>query len=197
MAPQSVSLMIPVLVLQLLVPAPAVAEALISPSKGIWTADHPEQRVAARIKATLTTLTEEDISGLMERHLQILGLRTQTQPPSWAHPRLASFAPILLPGNISRNHLAEMVDIMAMNAAKNPYLHSFLTRAGGADTAQLLQKVELEGARVLPEVVTCAVVLDRLNWFMSETGDSWRFFSRSGAVGSLFSASQRLLIPLW
>ena len=56
--------------------------------------------------------------------------------------------------------------MMALNAARNPYLHSFLTRAGGADTAELLQKVELEGGRVLPGVVTYAVVLDRLNWAM-------------------------------
>lgn len=169
MASQNVSLLLALLVLQLLGPAPVGVEASPSPRIGMQAldgAEQPEQRIASRIKETLTALTEEDIASLMERHLQLLGLRTQTQPSSWAHPRLANFAPMLLPGNVTRHHLAEMVDVMAMNAARNPYLHSFLMRAGGPDTAQLLQRVDLEGGRVLPDVVTYAVVLDRLNWFM-------------------------------
>ena len=167
MTPQKLPLLIPILVLKfLLVPALVVGESFSSPSEGFWKDKSPEQRIAATVKATLTGLTEEDIAGQMERHLQILGLRTQTQPPRWAHWRLAGLAPILLPGNISRHHLAEMVNVMALSAARNPYLHAFLMKAEAADTAPLLQKVELEGGRVLPDVVTYAVVLDRLNWAM-------------------------------
>ena len=196
MAPQ-MSLLIPFLVLQLRCPAPVLAEAASSPSEDNWTAGNPEQRIAAAIKATLANLTEEDIAGQMERHLHLLGLRTHTQPPSWAHWRLALLAPTLLPGNISRQHLAEMVDVMAVNAARNPYLHSFLTRAGGPDTAQLLQKVELEGGRVLPDVVTYAAVLDRLNgvmirdWTIMEVcqqiwGSRFTFLSLTKGANSFF-----------
>ena len=69
MAPQNTSLLIAILVLQLLGPAPVVAEATSSPSEGNWIAVSPEQRIAATIKTTLAALTEEDIASQMEHHL--------------------------------------------------------------------------------------------------------------------------------
>ena len=50
----------------------------------------------------------------------------------------------------------DLVDVMADNAAKNPYLHSFLIGASPAATRQLLNKVEEEGRTVLPKVIAYA-----------------------------------------
>ena len=125
--------------------------------------DSVEQRIAAEIKSSLENLTEVAIERLMEEHLVRLGLLTQTQPRLWAHHQLVELAGVLLPGDLTRHQLDQLVDDMAENAARNPYLHEYLEKAGAEDTDQLVQRARQEGGAVFPDLVTYAAVLDRLN----------------------------------
>ena len=99
-------------------------------------------------------------SQMIKQHLQQMQLYSKHN--TWAHPRLQAIGHYLLPQNLAGHHLARLVDKMAENGAKNKYLHHFLLQAEGPDFAELIKKVETEGARVFPDVVSYAMVLKRL-----------------------------------
>ena len=65
----------------------------------------PEAAIAAVIKSHLDHLTQEQITGLMRMHLETLKL-LDGRSGQWAHGRLASLGPSLLPGDLNSNDLS-------------------------------------------------------------------------------------------
>ena len=123
-----------------------------------------EKTIALFMKKPLLAQSSSTVTLMMKQHYMRMKLISLNNV--WSHPRLEAISQYLLPRNITGDDLARMVDKIAENAAKNKYLHLFLQQADGQDLTWLLQKIKREGARVLPDVVSYAMVLDRLTGAM-------------------------------
>jgi len=119
-----------------------------------------EQAIANKIKATLVNITKLKVTKMMMRHLNQMQLYNKVD--GWAHPRLKAIEHNLLPRKLDGSDLSRMVDKIARNVKKNKYLNKFLTLADPLDFTDLISKVTSEGAKVLPDVVAYAMLLNRL-----------------------------------
>ena len=121
----------------------------------------PEENIARIIKNTLAETSSTEIRTMMENHLKQMRLM-MTNNNVWSHQILENIAYYLLPRSINEKDLALLVDDMAENASRNPYLQSFLLQAIGPDFKDVLTKVKEEGYKVFLHIVSYAMVLDRL-----------------------------------
>ena len=146
--------------------------------------ENPEVKIAQLIKSILANKTDGELITLIEENLQNLRLLTNNQ---WAHPRFeVQLDHILLPKNITlQESLTKLVDEMAGNAARNLYLHKFLSEFQLSDAKELLEYIKLEGSVILPKVVTYAYVLENLNLEMLK---DWTFLETCHQVWSPFLA---------
>ena len=95
----------------------------------------PENKIAEFVKSNLKSLNTSTIGRMLRGHLWYLLLLSPAE--EWSAPVLASRAATLLPPNITADHLGALVDEMAANAAKNPYLHNFLEQHQSHSLASL------------------------------------------------------------
>jgi hypothetical protein len=123
-----------------------------------------EKTIALLMKKPLLAQSSSTVTLMMKQHYMRMKLISLNNV--WSNPRLEAISQYLLPRNLTGQDLARMVDKIAESAAKNKYLHRFLQQADGQDFIWLLQKIKREGARVLPDVVAYAMVLDRLTGAM-------------------------------
>ena len=70
---------------------------------------------------------------------------------------------------------------MVENAAKNKYLHAFLSQVDDSVIEKVLENVNLQGSTVLPDIMAYAMVLENLNLemikdykFVEVCYDIWR-----------------------
>ena len=122
-------------------------------------------RVAGTLKAAVRGLTVEQVHAVMTR--QYRTLRLLDERGQWTVPALASRGRELLPAHADGAELARFVDRMADAAAGNPYLLAFLDQASRERFPQLERKLEVEGARVLPDATVHALVLEQLTAAMA------------------------------
>jgi len=163
----------------------------------------PEAIIANVVKATLVNMTTSQVSMLMKQHLQQLQLYSDED--TWRHPKLQAIGHYLLPRNLTGSDLATLVDQMARNAARNNYLHSFLTQTqGSSDFADVAVKVQREGVRLLPDVVAYAMVLNRLVGAMRNDikivkacRDVWRDMYTPGTILSKKLRQKRSALPVF
>ncbi|HET6416565.1 MAG TPA: hypothetical protein VFG22_09730 [Polyangiales bacterium] len=120
--------------------------------------------IADRIKELIAGLRRDRITELIRRHL--LQFRLIDGTGRWQAGELAALGDWLLGEDLDTDDALELVDEAAHCAAANPYLTEFLDRAKGQVFDRLYQKVQMEGARVLPSVVTYGMLLERLTQAM-------------------------------
>eukprot|EP00092_Neocalanus_flemingeri_P002243 GFUD01002389.1.p1 GENE.GFUD01002389.1~~GFUD01002389.1.p1 ORF type:complete len:402 (+),score=91.63 GFUD01002389.1:21-1226(+) len=140
--------------------------ALITSAMAILT---PEGNIAMVIKNTLVNKSSNQVTWMMKQHL--IQMQLINKENVWSHPRLEAIGNYLLPRNLTGLDLTILVDKMADNAAKNPYLHTFLLQAEGPQFTEVMEKVRIDGAKVFPDVVSYAMVLNRLTVAMRS---NWR-----------------------
>ena len=78
---------------------------------------------------------------------------------------------------------------MVKNAAKNNYLHTFLSQFDASKIQTLLENIESQRSMVLPDVVAYAVVMENLNLEMT---NDWKFLETCYKVWSNDSLRQHL-----
>lgn len=120
--------------------------------------------VASTVRSAVEPLTGEDVHGRLVAGYRTLRLLDERE--AWRLPLLEDRARSLLPRHLDGVRLAGFVDMMADTASANPYLMSFLARAREKEFPVLRERVESEGAEILPDVVVHAVILDRLTTAM-------------------------------
>lgn len=122
----------------------------------------PEEKIGEVLKSSLTNLTVEDFTSLMEKHM--IDLQLLKKPNEWSHPQFeAKLNHIYQSDNHTLQYMDIFVDRIAQNAAKNNYLHTFLSQVNESEIKNLQEIVKLEGSTVLPDVLAYAVVLETLN----------------------------------
>ena len=126
-------------------------------------------RIADRIKEMIAGLRHDRISELIRQHL--LQFRLIDSTGRWQAEELAALGDWLLGEDLDTDDALELVDEAARCAGTNAYLTEFLDRAKGEAFDRLYEKVQLEGAMVLPSVVTYALLLERLTQAMR---NDWR-----------------------
>lgn len=90
-----------------------------------------------------------------------------TDPREWSHPFFeAQLSYIFELGIITPEFLNEFVDTIVENAAKNSYLHTFLSMVNASVIKKVQENVKKEGWYILPDVLAYAVVLENLNLAM-------------------------------
>ena len=120
----------------------------------------PTRKIAEFLKDTVSGVTAEEMSSMMEAHYA--KLRLIDKHGEWALPCLADISDFLLPGNLDKAASSQFIDEMARAADENAYLKDFLAKAHEETFAAYMAKVEEEGDSVLPDVVAYAHALDRL-----------------------------------
>ena len=85
---------------------------------------------------------------------------------------------------------------MAANAAKNPYLHNFLEQHQSHSFGEFVAKVDKNADTIIPDVITYAFVLERLNqallqdWRLLKTCTS--IWTREHSIWSIWSEGMHL-----
>jgi hypothetical protein len=120
--------------------------------------------IAERIKESIAALRREHITDLIRQHLA--QLRLIDRRGEWQARGLAALGDWLLCKDLDTRDALELVDEAARCAEANAYLVEFLNRAKGEASERLRHKVQLEGATVLPSVVTYGLLLERLTQAM-------------------------------
>jgi hypothetical protein len=126
-------------------------------------------RIAKRIKEGIAPLRRDRITELIRQHLS--QFRLIDGRGKWQAEELAALGDWLLGEDLDTDDAFELVDEAARCAGANPYLVEFLDRAKGEAFDRLYDKVQMEGATVLPSVVTYGLLLERLTQAMR---DDWR-----------------------
>jgi hypothetical protein len=125
--------------------------------------------IAERIKEVIAGLRRDRITELIGQHLVQFRLIDGTG--RWQAEELAALGDWLLGEDLDTDDALKLVDEVAHSAGANPYLAEFLDRAKGEPLDRLYRKVQLEGATVLPSVVTYGLLLERLTQSMR---NDWR-----------------------
>lgn len=125
--------------------------------------------IAARIKELIAGLRRDRISELIRQHLVQFRLIDDTG--TWRADEFAALGDWLLGKDLDTEDALALVDEVARCARTNPYLVAFLERAKGEAFDRLYHKVDVEGATVLPSVVTYGLLLERLTQVMR---NDWR-----------------------
>ena len=89
----------------------------------------------------------------------------------WAHPKVASIGQTLLPKDVTKYDLMGLVEEMASNVNKNPYLHQMLESLQG-DYKELDRKITTQGHLVFPDLATLALVFETMT---REMAKDWKF----------------------
>ncbi|MCP3925887.1 MAG: hypothetical protein GY714_25245 [Desulfobacterales bacterium] len=129
----------------------------------------PAQLVAEKFKSVLSGNDASDVKAMMAKKYKVL--RLMNGDGTWKDPALTDISGYLLPYDIDNAKLEAFIDKIAETAEENPYLMNFLNQTKGKTFENLFNKVEKEGDRVLPDVISYALVLDRLTFAMS---DDWK-----------------------
>ena len=79
--------------------------------------------------------------------------------------------------------LVQLVNQMAENAAKNPYIVRALESLENRDFPTLQTKLKQEGKAVIPTVVTLAFVLEKITFAMKH---NWRFLKLCNKIWSRY-----------
>ncbi len=116
--------------------------------------------IAERIKEVIAGLRRDRITELIRQHLVQFRLIDGTG--RWQAEELAALGDWLLGEDLDTDDALELVDEVAHCAGANRYLAEFLDRANGEAFDRLYHKVQMEGATVLPSVVTYGLLLERL-----------------------------------
>ena len=106
---------------------------------------NPEEGIGAYLKSTLKNLTQDEIVKQMELHFLTMKLLVTAQPRKWAHPKFAQHEHDLIPYDIDKTQLEDLIDQVVENAKKNPYLHEFLVKFKGPGMDRLLRHVDQDG----------------------------------------------------
>jgi len=125
--------------------------------------------IADCIKELIAGLRRDRISELIRQHLRQFRLIDGTG--RWQAEELAELGDWLLGLDLDTDDVLELVDEAARCAGANAYLTEFLDRAKADAFDRLYEKVQIEGAMVLPSVVTYALLLERLTQAMR---NDWR-----------------------
>ena len=126
-------------------------------------------RIAEGINEIVAGLHRDRMAELIRQHLG--QLRLLDGASNWQSERLAAIGDWLLCEDLDTDNALELVDEAARCAVANPYLTELLARAEGGAFERLQQKVQMEGAAVLPSVVTYGLLLERLTRAMR---DDWK-----------------------
>ena len=110
----------------------------------------------------------------------------------WTHPVVASIGNTLLPQNVTKHELIALVEEMASNAIKNPYLHHMLESLQG-DYKELDRKIKAQGHVVFPDVATLALVLETMT---REIGKDWRVHEACQKVWKKFNNMKKIVLLL-
>ena len=89
----------------------------------------------------------------------------------WTHPKVASIGQTLLPKDVTKYDLMGLVEEMASNANKNPYLNQMLESLQG-DYKELDRKITTQGHLVFPDLATLALVFETMT---REMAKDWKF----------------------
>jgi hypothetical protein len=122
--------------------------------------------IAGLIKNALENWSAQKTKELMTVHY--ITYRLMDQDGEWVSQELKEHTRALLPDDMNEQAVFLFVDEMAENARTNPCLLEFLSRAWGMRFERLQQKVAEEGGKVFREVITHALVLERLVRVMGE-----------------------------
>ena len=99
--------------------------------------------------------------------------------------------PVILRGNVTSQDLKQLVNNMAENASKNPYIVRALENIQqNANLSNLQSKLKEEGAVVIQNVVTLAFVLEQITSTMIE---NWRFFKVCNEIWSEYDNPPKAL----
>ena len=138
--------------------------------------------IAETVNEFLKDLTPENIIEKMELHYKVLGL--MDSDGEWVHRyfKSGSKGDYFLPRKIlTSQDLVLLVNKMAENAEKNPYVRNALEVLQQGSYQKLERKLKEEGETVVINVVTLAMVLDKLTTVMKE---DWIFLKVCNKIWS-------------
>ncbi|MCP3925888.1 MAG: hypothetical protein GY714_25250 [Desulfobacterales bacterium] len=118
------------------------------------------REVAEVIKTKLDGVDADDIRSLLKQKYIIFHLLDNEG--NWKSPELAAISDSLLPAKLDMKDIKSFVDRAAIAAEANQYLMDFLNQASNKNFDNLFSKVESEGQKILPDVVSLAMALERL-----------------------------------
>lgn len=118
------------------------------------------RKITNTIKNELHGCDEKKMYDLMLNHYQIFNLIDNDG--NWATKQLKEISEDLLPKNFTEERSKSFVDEMAKYAEQNLYLMDFLESVNNETFPYLSEKVKKEGYKVLPDVISYAIVLNNL-----------------------------------
>ena len=92
--------------------------------------------------------------------------------------------------NVTSQDLMLLVDQMAENAARNPYIIKALETLKNGNYPTLLTKLEEEGEVVIPTAVTLAYVLEKMTQTMKQ---NWKFLKVCNHIWSQFDDISKII----
>ena len=146
--------------------------------------------IAETVNGFLMELTPENIIEKIELHYKVLGL--MDSGGEWVHRyfKSGSNGHYFLPrNNITSQDLVLLVNDMAKNADKNPYIRKALEFLKQGNYQKLEQKLNEEGENVIVNVVTFSMVLEKLTSAMKE---NWRFLKVCNKIWSEYDSLEKI-----
>ena len=147
--------------------------------------------IAETLNEFLKEVSPENIIEKMVLHYKLLGLMDSNG--EWVHNyfKTGSNGQYFLPkNNITSQDLILLVNMMAENADKNPYLINALKVLQQGNYQNLERKLKEEGDTVIVDTITLAIVLEKLTARMKE---NWRFWKVCNGIWLEYDTFQKFL----
>ena len=116
--------------------------------------------IVKTLKGSLVNVNDTTIQTYMAKHYQTL--RLMDESGNWTIQSLGNIGETLLPPEVTVSDAEQLLDAMADAASENGYLMDFLDGASSRTFSHLENKVQKEGAQVLPLLISYALVLELL-----------------------------------
>lgn len=117
-------------------------------------------RISDKIKKIISNMDIEYFKTILTSHYKTLNLINSKG--KWMTDRLNKLSNILIPEEIEHNSLNIFIDEITMLCTRNGYLMNFFKECGNKKFENLQNKFELEGEKVITEVVIYAYMIEIL-----------------------------------
>ena len=126
------------------------------------------------IRSQLTEVDAEEFKSRVIKQYQYLHMLDKNG--NWTRQVFADHEDTLLPGSLSLEDQNSLIDEIAANLKKNPYLVTFLNDARFQTFTGVKQKFDTEGRDVIPNAVAYAFALEKVMTVLLENPETLGFF---------------------
>jgi hypothetical protein len=126
------------------------------------TEESVADKIGAYLKSNIETFSDEELHELVVDQFKTLRLLNSNN--EWKSEEFKNAGEELIPANITKDSISDLIDKMVAAAEKNIYLMTFLDQAASNPERYqaLLDKIKKEGSNVFPKVIAYSYALENL-----------------------------------